>query len=59
MSASESTAPPRAPAPVPVPMRELLAACAAAAIISNPPRHPEPRSPRPAIRPDRGHPRAA
>ncbi|MFJ5835721.1 hypothetical protein ACIQGO_02855 [Streptomyces shenzhenensis] len=57
MSASESTAPRREP--VPVSMRDLLAACAAAAVISNPPRHPEPRSPRPASSPDHGRPRAA
>ncbi|MEU6607914.1 hypothetical protein ABZ922_23120 [Streptomyces shenzhenensis] len=57
MSASESTAPRREP--VPVSMRDLLAACAAAAAISNPPRHPEPRSPRPASSPDHERPRAA
>ncbi|SED41315.1 hypothetical protein SAMN04490357_4741 [Streptomyces misionensis] len=41
--------PPRQPGPAPVPMQTLLAACAAAAVISRPPRAPEPRAPR---RPD-------
>ncbi|MET9774164.1 hypothetical protein ABZ023_07800 [Streptomyces sp. NPDC006367] len=35
------------PAPAPVPMRDLLAACAAAAVVSTPPRAPEPEEDRP------------
>lgn len=40
-SSRESTAQPRSLSGVP--MRDLLAACAAAAVVSTPPRAPEPR----------------
>ncbi|MET7292208.1 hypothetical protein ABZS79_08690 [Streptomyces griseoloalbus] len=43
-SARRTTARPQQPQPLPgVPMRDLLAACAAAAAVSTPPRAPEPR----------------
>ncbi|GGV84148.1 hypothetical protein [Streptomyces griseoloalbus] len=43
-SARRTTAQPQQPQPLAgVPMRDLLAACAAAAAVSTPPRAPEPR----------------
>lgn len=48
-SARRTTAQPQQPQPVSgVPMRDLLAACAAAAAVSTPPRAPEPRPAGPA-----------
>ncbi|MGW2641316.1 hypothetical protein [Streptomyces sp. NPDC001348] len=43
MSASQPTVPWRPSEPAEVSMRDLLASCAAAAVISRPPREPEPK----------------
>ncbi|MEU1051084.1 hypothetical protein [Streptomyces sp. NPDC005876] len=42
MSASQNQARPPLPVPSGVPMRDLLASCAAASAVSTPPRAPEP-----------------
>lgn len=43
MPASQPTVPWRPPVPAEVSMRDLLASCAAAAVISRPPAEPEPK----------------
>jgi hypothetical protein len=43
------------PGPAGVSMRELLAACAAADVISTPPRTPEPTAPRRSAGQEQGH----
>ncbi|MGW1541059.1 hypothetical protein ACWCPM_12625 [Streptomyces sp. NPDC002309] len=46
MSTTDRTPQPRPLVPAGVPMRDLLASCAAAKAISTPPRTPEPQAPR-------------
>ncbi|MFG1667954.1 hypothetical protein [Streptomyces sp. Y7] len=58
MPASENKVQPRPAAVAGVSMRDLLAAGAAARLISTPPREPDAGQPR-AVRPQRGHREAA